>query len=82
MTCNKYLHLTLAERQIIETGFPTVPRKPPLQKPWARIKAPLVKKSNRTASNPFLPVIRLIVLYSQNAKTKKRLPALLNALPI
>ena len=78
MTCNKYLHLTLAERQIIETGISHGSTKAAI----ARIKAPLVKKSNRTASNPFLPVIRLIVLYSQNAKTKKRLPALLNALPI
>lgn len=82
MTCNKYLHLTLAELPNIETGISHGSTKAALQKPWARIKAPLVKKSNRTASNPFLPVIRLIVLYSQNAKTKKRLPALLNALPI
>ena len=70
-------------RKVTKKGaFPMVPPKLRLPKHWARIKAPSAKKSNYTASNPSLSVIRLTVLYSPNAKTETLSSAILNALPI
>ena len=55
MTCNKYLHLTLAERQIIETGISHGSTKAAIAKTLGKDKSTISKEIKSHRLKSFFP---------------------------
>ena len=82
MTCNKVLHFTLAERQIIETGISHGSTKAAIAKTLGKDKSTISKEIKSHRLKSFSASYPIDCSLFPKCKEKKRLPALLNALPI